>query len=300
MRKIENINFTKININDEDTFKAIKKWLGYDNKDIILIDDIENFYDKVSKVLGLTGMTTDEEAELSLIADELNKFNYYASKTGNEFTFNLGMRDDVRQLGVATKELKKSYKVTDIDADLPKLELLDTVEINPESGSKVARIYSENDATFKLRNKEYSLTINISKPSTNNDEGNYHFFREDVISKYLLSLTFPINLDELYPKIAQWTGIDDDFVANYDYIRFVETKEIDSNIIGLISIVKGKLADYVPSSSDPAITEREIDFYNKVSYCTENDLDPALASNLTDLQFADVVCETDEMKPKGK
>lgn len=295
IRKIENFNFAKLHTADQETFKAIREWLGYDTKDLILNDDIDDMIDKMSKVLGLTGMTPDENAELTLEPNCKNKYNYYAKKSGNEFTFNLDIKDEKRLLSVVNKTRRCIYEVKDLDKDMPHVDILEYLDRNLENRNTIGRLYDKDLATFLLNNTDYSLEIAISRPIDEKGEGNYHFYREDVICNYLLSLTFPINLDELYPVIARLTGIDEKFIGNYDIISLIE--KYNNEIIGKTVIIGGTL-DYMPSTSNPVIPESKLDFYNKVEYCTSNDLDPALARELTDLGFADFVWDADQNKPK--
>lgn len=331
MKKHSMINYIDLKFADDETIVALGQWLGvfpdtqlmgssdaltsiplsvdeYLRKYPFISDTDKNDISiMISNVLTVTG-THDKEAEITVTDYKAGakKFNYRALNTDDkkEFIFNLaGDNDTNRQIGFSYETMKKSYSVKNVTADIaPDVDLLSIVKNNPENGNKLGRLIQKEVATIKLQNKEDALTITISRPSNDHhkeDYCRYVFTREEELYEYLLNLSFPINLDEEYVKIFELTGISDNYLANYEYIRLAVNSKTEKNITDVIDIEKGELVDYKSSAEKPAISEEELDHINKVNYCIHKDYDTSLARTLTDSEFTDMVFDDNNKKPKG-
>ena len=328
MKRIENFEYINIKYANNETLVAIGQWLGVFPSSRLMgssdaltcvplkvdeylkynpfINDIdkEDISIMISNVLGLTGLAADKEAELYLVDEKMRKFNYQALDSDNKFVFNLfGDDDNYRQISVSNEAVKKSFDVKNIRETIPHLELLDIVQTNMLNGNRYARLLRDNVATLRLRNKENTFTITITKPTDDyHTNGAFCFKREGDISNHLLNLDFPVNIDEEWPVIAELTGISERgrFISQYEYIRLEVTRETENNITDVIEYQNGDLTDYKSSSSTPAMSEEQINYLNKVKYCTKNNLDPAMARDLTDFEFVGEVLNIDSKNSKRK
>ncbi len=80
---------------------------------------------------------------------------------------------------------------------------------NPENDNSCFRYLSPYSAYFRLTNGEYSLSIEMKRPENIkvNMKINYDYIfkieNEEQLQQYLLGLTFPVEINEVYKKICE-------------------------------------------------------------------------------------------------
>lgn len=91
------------------------------------------------------------------------------------------------------------------------LSLYSRIIINKENGNTCKQFLYASHIEFQIKNKDHQfrLRVNNSK-ETNTDDDRFKLENEEQLIEYLLGLTFPVNISELYRKIKEISGISTD------------------------------------------------------------------------------------------
>ena len=120
---------------------------------------------------------------------------------------------------------------------------------NSENGNSCYRYLSPYKAYFTLENGEYCFLIEIDRPkSIKVDVFSNYVFRlknEEQLQQYLLGLTFPLKIDEVYNKICE---ISTNCVEEYPNFEIRVERKIDkknNKKTDLISLKHGRFNQFI-------------------------------------------------------
>ena len=131
-----------------------------------------------------------------------------------------------------------------------KLVLSQLTKKSLDNGNEFARYTSPIIAIFTVKNNNTVLTINIKRLDEVTDYNEmYQLPNESKLQDFLLSITFPIKIGDLYRKLEE-IAINDE--ANYKGIS-VEVKK-DNEITDLIHIFEGKVTRIKMTRDGKSIT----------------------------------------------
>ena len=178
------------------------------------------------------------------------------------------MLDYWPELTISYQNESKTYDYFEETKDNPMQLRLNHYKIkNPTNGNSCYRYLSEYTSYFTLKSGEYSLKIEIKRPeSVNTYEVSNYTFRlenEEELQKYLLNLTFPLDINEVYKKIRE---ISVSAVEEYPSFKLKVTKELDEKnikITDMMILKDGQLENFIMTKEGKTI---EIDSVGNWTY----------------------------------
>lgn len=178
--------------------------LGFGNFELCIIDNNKNVICK--DMLSFTCCFNNDDRNVLNI--ELNRpVNLY---------------EEAFKVTIYYKNIIKTYICSDID-ELIKLDLESFTIENEQNNNLYTRTFSKKSIYINLENNSYSLIIVIQTNDSNNKISVLK--NEEELEEYLLGLSFPVKIDELYKKI---NNISLDDISKYPNILIrVENKEFD-------------------------------------------------------------------------
>lgn len=240
-------NYDIKNLNDK---KIIKKYNISNEK----LKKIEESFEYILK---LTGIDTNEICTLDNFNQERFTFNchFNNSNTNADITLtNEDLMDTIAKITINYPKEGKTYRYVKEEKKEP-LQLINYKTINNENN--YTRYLSSYGAYITLEDKEYKLSLDINKPKTNDLEVNndtYKLKNEAKLQQYLLNISFPIKIDEIYKKICE---ISLENIKNYPKISIeVKRKEIDNSdkITDNILIRNGILKKFTMTKNKKTVT----------------------------------------------
>lgn len=179
---VNNITFASI-------LELIFYKLGYKPEDNILIESIHFLRDK-----------DGEDGHQYIVKFSINEVE--------EGKIIIQYRDycDMYPMIITDKDnVKTGYniKIYDREKDDIRLNLVFTEKVYSDS-VRYRRDYSYASSIFEIFNSDYNLKLEICRPSSTDMklEGKYILDNEEELVKYLLSLSFPIGIDEVYRNLS--------------------------------------------------------------------------------------------------
>lgn len=246
-RRVINKNLPKVVFKDKNALKAVREWLvPFSSIDVKL---------KFRFVLNLLGIDSTEVCVLNRYDSNDNSFSCHCKNSGRDFKMSLecgDMLDEWPGITISSQNESKTYA---FQGD--KLCLDQCVTNNPENGNSYRRSMFLYNAYFCLQNGEYQLTINVEVPNNLRPEPLSTFAfklkNEEDLQQYLLGLTFPIDITEVYNKICEMSL---DSVTEYPTLKIEVTKRInkkDKKTTDMISLRRGRLFKFVMTKDDKNI-----------------------------------------------
>lgn len=200
---LNNKKYKKVTFSSKKLQRTIGNWLG------ILKDEkfiSQKKLDKVDKIFGtlLESIGIKDDCILSNFNKE--DFTCFVFGSENISCLNMSLRwtdgfNFNSQLYVSMEN--KSY-VYDLDnfskANNISLVLRSYRITNPETGTIIERYISEYFYSMTVTNKDKRVTIKVEK-KTQPYTGDFRLNNEDDFDNYLLSLTYPISIDDIYQRL---------------------------------------------------------------------------------------------------
>lgn len=225
-------------------FGLLLKSAGIDTDEICTIDQ----YDKKDFSFNCHFNNADRDSRISLRWGDMIDF-------GPEFT-------------IAVPNVTKTYDYCREYKDKPaRLNLQHYTISNPENGNSCFKFLSPYNTNFRLENGDYTFSMEISRPeSIEHDVFSDYVFslkNEEQLEQYLLGLSFPLNIDEVYKKICE---ISIDSVSEYPKFNIKVEKKVDekkSKTTDMVSLSHGKLRRFIITKNGRTI---EIDGDGNWSY----------------------------------
>ncbi|MCX4365498.1 MAG: hypothetical protein OSJ70_06980 [Bacilli bacterium] len=156
------------------------------------------------------------------------------------------MMDFLPELCIDFHNAKRNYEYYAArDGKKPILSLQSFTVVNPKNSNTVYSFLSPFETNYKISNGDTTLSINIKKPeSLPQIPFNGYVFRlknDEALVKYLLDVSFPIELDQVYKKLCE---ISLDFDLEYPSVHLIVKKGVEDEnrkITDEIHITNGKL-----------------------------------------------------------
>ena len=239
----------------------------------IPFEKLEEITAKFGFLLRLTGIESEETCILNKFNKDEFSFNCHFDNSGNDAKISLrweSMMDCGPEFIIEYPNERKTYDYHKEYKDSPtRLELQHYTINNPLNGNSYHRLLSPYNAYFTLENCEYSFLVKIGKPeSIETDVFSYYAFsleNEEELKQYLLGLTFPFEIREVYKKICE---ISVKSIGEYPNFIMELKRTIDeknSKQTDLISLKHGQLNKFVTSKNEKTIA---FDGDGNWSYCS--------------------------------
>lgn len=214
---------------------------------------IEEIVTKFGLLLKLAGIDNAETCILSQFDKDNFSFNCHFNNSGNDAKISLrwgSMMDYGPQFIIDYPNENKTYDYhEEYNGEPIRLELQSYTIKNSENGSSCYRYLSPYKVYFNLKNGEYCFLIEIDRPkSIKVDVFSNYVFRlknEEQLQQYLLGLTFPLKIDEVYNKICE---ISTNCVEEYPNFEIRVERKIDkknNKKTDLISLKHGQFNQFI-------------------------------------------------------
>lgn len=160
------------------------------------------------------------------------------------------MLDDGPEFTINYQNMSKTYDYwQEYEERSIRLKLQHYTINNPENGNSCYKDLSVDTANFILKNGEYSFSIDIKRPKSSKvDVLSDYVFRlenEEQLQQYLLGLTFPLDINEVFKKICE---ISTSSVNEYPSFKIEVKRKLDKNnnkTTDMISLNHGQLEKYI-------------------------------------------------------
>lgn len=231
-------------------------------------DEIET---KFGLLLKLAGIDNTETCTLNQFDKDKFSFNCHFNNSGNDANISLrwgNMLDDGPEFIIDYQNESKTYEYWAETEKKPTRLVLQQYTIkNTENGNSCFRYLSPYNVSFTLQNGEYSLSIDIDRPeSIKADVFSDYTFRiknEEELNQYLLGLSFPFEINEVYKKICE---ISIDSIVEYPNFNLEVKRKMDkktNKITDMVSLNHGQLKKFIITKGERTIA---IDSDEKWSY----------------------------------
>lgn len=214
-------------------------------------EQLEEIVTKFGYVLKLVGIDNAETCTLSQYDKDNFSFNCHFNNSGNDA--NISLKNKIFfEPGVIINYQNecKAYEYYKESKNKPiRLDLQYYTIKNPENGNSCFRGLSLGEIAFILQNGEYSFSINISRDRRKNpDIFSWDIFRlknEEALQQYLLGLSFPFEINEVYKKICE---ISVDSITDYQSFELKVDRKLDgenNKTTDMVSIFYGQISKFI-------------------------------------------------------
>ena len=196
-------------------------------------NDLEKIKYTFGKLLADTGIASDEVCFVSAFDKENLTFKL---NVGNKESYDVKLRwgdffDFFPEFEIKGKDACKTYILSDNDKDL-KLRL-DRYSLTVNNNTRVGRCLSPSATYFDWQSEEKFLSIRIEDSGFDVNRI-FYLGNEDALMQYLLSLSSPIDIVEVFKKVRELSLGDD--LSKYSKIlikvfKSEENKEIETDVI---------------------------------------------------------------------
>ena len=291
-KQIEKQNIPLVKFNDTKLQLKIGEWTGILNsKKLSQLSYLNNYpYLDVEELIKKTNILEDTTDLLNNISKEFGKILKELGVDKDEIcTIDYHNIDDFSfncHFEKANKDAKISLKWDDIDHD-PRISIEDNNKkeeyyYGRAYNNKPSKLYfknytlyrennslfrylTESFASFRLNENNYSLSLEVSRPKGNKDSV-YKLNNEEELQEYLLNLSFPIDISDVYKHISE---IALGPINEYPYIQIEVKNNIDkknSITTDYIYIKNGQLTNFIITKNEKKIS---IDKDDNWSFTTE-------------------------------
>ena len=228
----------------------------------------EEIVTKFGLLLKITGIENTETCTLNQFDKDNFSFNCHFNNSGNDANISLRWGDMIDfgpEFTINYQNESKTYDYWAESEEKPtRLKLQHYTIKNPENENSCYRYLSPYTAYFTLTNGEYSLSIEIKRPESIKVDvfSNYVFRLEDEkqLQQYLLGLTFPLEINEVYKKICE---ISTSSLNEYPSFKIEVKRKLNNKTTDMISLNHGQLQNFIITKGGRTIT---IDSYGNWSY----------------------------------
>ena len=221
-------------------------------------NDLEKIKYTFGKLLADTGIASDELCFVSAFDKENLTFKL---NVGNKESYDVKLRwgdffDFFPEFEIKGKDACKTYILSDNDKDL-KLRL-DRYSLTVNNNTRVGRCLSPSAAYFGWQSDDKFLSIRIEDSGFDVNRI-FYLGNEEALMQYLLSLSSPIDIVEVFKKVRELSLGDD--LSKYSNIlikvfKSEENKEIETDVI---EICYGKVRQIKKTQDNKTISFDEND-----------------------------------------
>lgn len=275
-REEEALDVPKVVFEDLELQVTIGQWLGilssqqgFGNADFTIythlsaeelmkkIDIPAEKFEKIGTKFGLllkmAGIDSAETCTLNQFDKDNYSFNCHFNNNGNDANLSLRWGDMIDfgpELTINYQNESKTYDYwAETDEKPTRLNLQHYTIKNPENGNSCYSFLSQYRTYLSLTNGEYSFSIEIDRPeSIKDDVFSDYVFRlenEEELIQYLLGLTFPLEINEVYKKICE---ISTSNVDEYPSFKIEAKKKLDEKNkkkTDMVSLNHGQLRRFI-------------------------------------------------------
>lgn len=256
--KINNANkktqIPKIIFKNRDLEKNIARWL----------EEKTSVQEGFGKVLSQIGFSSND----TIILDDYNQddFSFSCStKSIPDIKKRISLKygnyiDDFSEITLTSDEVEKNYEyIYSPDSGL-RVRQHHYSKKNTDNGNLCYRCLFPYSYYIIIKNSEYNFLVDVEipdnlkkSPCVDNDHP-YRLKNEEALEQYLLSLSFPIAIDEVYKKICELSL---DPVNLYPRLILKVRKKIDDNktmITDSIIMEQGQISSFIITRNDKTIS----------------------------------------------
>ncbi len=230
---------------------------------------LERVNHEFGRILKMAGFPEDEICIIDQFNQDNFSFHTHFYKGNKDYTMSFRWGDPIDELAQITfsnDTRSDTYEYLHFNDDRPS-ELIPYHYTVKNGQTSCYRYLSPYSAPYQVSNGEYNFIIDVARPESITEPGyngyRFHLKNETQLEEYLLGLSFPFDISEVYKKIQQ---ISLGKVSNYPSIKMEVKRKIDeknSVITDQISLKDGKLNFFTMTKGDKTIT---IDKDNNWSY----------------------------------
>lgn len=251
-----------------DDFEKMKFYKGNANIKKILIKkyDINSICNSFRDLLSYTGIPSNEICSISQYNRNSQSFNCHLVNTNEDIrvSFSFGSLEYMPELVVQNQNVKyiyQFYKSTKERAAFLKKYYFFVYNIVNDNIS-FSQSYFSNSFSCKRIQGAYQLSINISNPDPNScdllSDYIYSIKEEEEFKKYLMGLTYPFDVKEIYRYICD-RCLQCSFAGPIGFPKIdIEVQKVfdsfNSILLDKIMVSYGKLVQYTRTSDNKTIT----------------------------------------------
>lgn len=214
---------------------------------------LEEIVTKFGLLLKLVGIDNAETCTLNQFDRDNFSFNCHFNNSGNDANISLRWGDMIDfgpEFIIDYQNESKNYEYwKESEEKSTRLNLQYYTIKNTENGNSCSRYLSPYSISFTLQNGEYTFSIDIDRPeSIKADVFSDYTFKiknEEQLQQYLLGLSFPFEINDVYKKICE---ISIDSITEYPNFNLKVVRKIDekkNKITDMLSLTHGQLKKFI-------------------------------------------------------
>lgn len=208
---------------------------------------------KFGALLKSIGVDSSETCVLGDFDKDKFTFKCHFDNSGEDVSMKASWGDGIDfgpELTIESEKESKTYDYISEYKERPaSLHLQHSTIKNPDNDSSCYRFMSPYSLSLSLSNGSHNLELNISRPNYNVDDPrrdeDFVLKNEDELRQYLLGLSFPINIGEVYKDICR---ISIDSVRSFPKFKLIVKEKTDKDkekITDMVSLSYGNLEKFV-------------------------------------------------------
>ena len=246
----------RVIINDKSLLLILGEWLKIENlneSDANLEKLEETIKYDLSQIFSMAGIDKSEICILDqyYCDDERLTCHFINANNGAKMSLFIGSGQKI------TIDYKNEEKVLGFYRDLKeneiKLYAIRYVYKNKTNGNKYIRYLFSSVGGLTIKN-DGDKYLYLSIVPKEHDESIYYFDNEEKVKEYLCSLSFPVNIVEVYDKLSEITN---GLLRNCNRLALEQRKIIDedySELMDTIALINGELLKFKITRGDKTIT----------------------------------------------
>lgn len=218
-------------------------------------EKFEEIVTKFGLLLKLAGIDNTETCTLNQFDKDKFSFNCHFNNSGNDANISLkwgNMIDFGPELTINYQNECKTYDYwSETEEKSTRLKLQHYAIKNPENENFCYRYLSPYKTYFTLTSGEYSFSIEIDRPESIKVDifSDYDYvFRlenEEQLQQYLLGLTFPLEINEVYKKICEISTSSVDEYPSFKIEAKRKLNEKNNKTTDMLSLNHGQLKEFI-------------------------------------------------------
>lgn len=208
---------------------------------------------KFGALLKSIGVDSSETCVLGDFDKDKFTFKCHFDNSGEDVSMKASWGDGIDfgpELTIESEKESKTYDYISEYKERPaSLHLQHSTIKNTENDSSCYRFMSPYSLSLSLNNGSHSLELNISRPNYNVDDPrrdeDFVLKNEDKLTQYLLGLTFPINIGEVYKDICK---LSIDSVRSFPKFKLTVKEKNDKDkekVTDMVSLSYGSLDKFI-------------------------------------------------------
>lgn len=215
--------------------------------------DLDTVALKFGALLKSIGVDSSETCVLGNFDKDKFAFKCHFANSNEDVSMKASWGDGIDfgpELTIESEKESKTYDYISEYKERPaSLHLQHSTIKNPDNDSSCYRFMSPYSLSLSLSNGSHNLELNISRPNYNVDDPrrdeDFVLKNEDELRQYLLGLSFPINIGEVYKDICR---ISIDSVRSFPKFKLIVKEKTDKDkekITDMVSLSYGNLEKFV-------------------------------------------------------